>query len=168
MCGDNSIKAPEMRVKVKAMQDIIPETGKTTFETQFSVSSRNVCALWFEWLHFKPCDWPLSFPSRPWLLLAPQMMTLIAPLLSCLTTWARTGARNTCQVYTVFPPVLTLYHIWWCLFYLCGFLSAANDYRVVLSTDGDQSDYICASYVDVSPYGYDRLLVCWGQYKILM
>lgn len=27
---------------------------------------------------------------------------------------------------------------------------AANDYRVVLSTDGDQSDYICASYVDVS------------------
>ena len=26
----------------------------------------------------------------------------------------------------------------------------ANDYRVVLSSDNGQSDYICASYVDIS------------------
>ena len=37
MCGDNSIKAPEMRAKVKEMQQVVPETGKTVFETQFNV-----------------------------------------------------------------------------------------------------------------------------------
>ena len=38
MCGDNSIKAPELRMKVKEMQGVVPDTGKTIFKTQFNVS----------------------------------------------------------------------------------------------------------------------------------
>lgn len=38
MCGDNSIKAPEMRTKVKEMNVKNPETDKTVFESQFDVS----------------------------------------------------------------------------------------------------------------------------------
>ncbi len=38
---------------------------------------------------------------------------------------------------------------------ICVFLFdtfTANDFRVVLSSENDQSDYICASYVDVSKW----------------
>lgn len=38
MCGDNSIKAPELRAKVKEMTEIVTETGLTIFESQFNVS----------------------------------------------------------------------------------------------------------------------------------
>lgn len=45
---------------------------------------------------------------------------------------------------------------------LCVLCRAANDYRVVLSTDGDKSDYICASYVDVSnPLARESGRVLW-------
>ena len=37
MCGDNSIKAPELRAKVKEMMAVVEETGKTAFESQFEV-----------------------------------------------------------------------------------------------------------------------------------
>ena len=39
MCGDNSIKAPELKKKVKELREVIPETGVSIFETQFKVSS---------------------------------------------------------------------------------------------------------------------------------
>lgn len=37
MCGDNSIKAPEMKTKVKELRAVVDETGKSVFETQFAV-----------------------------------------------------------------------------------------------------------------------------------
>ena len=37
MCGDNSIKAPEMKTKVKELKAVLAETGKTVLETQFAV-----------------------------------------------------------------------------------------------------------------------------------
>ena len=42
MCGDNSIKAPELKAKVKELQGVVPESGKTMFETQFAVSVADV------------------------------------------------------------------------------------------------------------------------------
>ena len=38
MCGDNSIKAPELKEKVKELREVVPETGVSMFETQFNVS----------------------------------------------------------------------------------------------------------------------------------
>ena len=45
---------------------------------------------------------------------------------------------------------LFIYLFIYCLYLFIFIYSLANDYRVVLSSDNGQSDYICASYVDVS------------------
>ena len=42
MCGDNSIKAPELKKKVEELRQVVPETGVSTFETQFNVSYTNI------------------------------------------------------------------------------------------------------------------------------
>ena len=52
MCGDNSIKAPELRAKIKEMLEVVPETGLTLFESQFNVShTHKLCTGVSEWSH---------------------------------------------------------------------------------------------------------------------
>ena len=42
MCGDNSIKAPELKKKVEELRQVVPETGVSGFETQFKVRTRRM------------------------------------------------------------------------------------------------------------------------------
>ena len=74
---------------------------------------------------------------------------------SCLTHWCQATPKHQCVKWL--PPreggILQLPIILiWLVLTITGFLAlpSANELRVTLSTDNDQSDYICASFVDVS------------------
>ena len=42
MCGDKSIKAPELKKKVEELRQVVPKTAVSIFETQFNVSYTNI------------------------------------------------------------------------------------------------------------------------------
>ncbi len=64
MCGDNSIKAPELKKKVEELKEIVPETGVSMFESQFNVSL-DVCVPMTFYMTPKPTCTP---PSVAWLI----------------------------------------------------------------------------------------------------
>ena len=92
------------------------------------------------------CDL-LSLPLRGWIV--PRFLLLTPQWLR--PTGRRTDSRNTCHIKAstcahtdTHPPFLPP--------------STANDQRVTLSSENDMCDYICASFLDVSPHHPHTLL----------